>query len=93
MAKLNEDWKVEPCGPLQQLDDGFLTVTAIIRMPIDNCPRRMTVVALSDRRAAIWSAMPLREPDMRRIEAGVPKAIQLLLSASVRLCWIAVRCA
>ena len=69
MSKFNEEWKVAPHGSLQQLDDGLLTVAGTIRMPVGNFPRRMTVVALSHHRSAIWSAMPLREADMRRIEA------------------------
>lgn len=69
MAKFNDTWKVGPHGPVEELDDGILTVAGDIRMPLGNFPRRMTVVALNGRRTAIWSAMPLREPDMRRIEA------------------------
>ena len=41
-------------------------------MPLGNFPRRMTVVALQRGGSAIWSAIPLREPEMARIEALGP---------------------
>jgi hypothetical protein len=85
MSKFNEEWKVGPHGPVEQLDDGLLTVAGNIRMPIGNFPRRMTVVALSDRRAAIWSAMPLREPDMRQIEAMGDPAFLIVPGIAHRL--------
>ena len=69
MSKVNEEWKVGPHGPLERLDDGLLTVAGEIRMPLGNFPRRMTVIALDGGRSAIWSAIPLREPEMREIEA------------------------
>jgi hypothetical protein len=37
-------------------------------MPLGKFPRRMTVVGLSRNRSAIFSAVALNEPDMRRIE-------------------------
>lgn len=69
MSKLNQVWSVPPHGQLEAIDDGVLTVDAEIRMPLGNFPRRMTVVALAGERVAIWSAVPLDEPSMRRIEA------------------------
>ena len=69
MSKFNDEWKVGPHGPVKQLDDGLLTVAGDIRMPLGNFPRRMTVVALNNHRAAIWSAMPIHEAGMRKIEA------------------------
>lgn len=69
MAKLNEEWTVLPHGDLEELDDGLLTVTGDIPMPLGNFPRRMTVIALQGGGTAIWSAIPLDEPQMRRIEA------------------------
>ena len=69
MAKFNDQWTVGPHGPVETLDDGLLTVAGDISMPLGNFPRRMTVAALSDGRSAIWSAMPLRELEMREIEA------------------------
>ena len=73
MPKFNDEWKVAPHGTLERLDDGLVSVAGEIRMPLGNFPRRMTVVALNGGRSAIWSAMPLREPEMKEIEAlGAP---------------------
>ena len=69
MPKFNDEWKVAPHGRLERLDEGLLTVAGEIRMPLGNFPRRMTVVRLRGRRTAIWSAIPLAEPEMREIEA------------------------
>src|SRR5262245_28969525 len=69
MARFNEAWKVGPHGPLEELDEGLLSVAGEIVMPLGNFPRRMTAVALKGKRSAIWSAIPLREPEMRTIEA------------------------
>ncbi|QDZ06472.1 hypothetical protein FPZ24_02430 [Sphingomonas panacisoli] len=69
MAKLNQEWTVLPHGELEQLDDGLLTVTGDIPMPLGNFPRRMTVIRLKGGGTAIWSAIPLDEPQMQRIEA------------------------
>lgn len=68
-----KEWKVQPHGPLEQIDDGILTVEGEIVMPLGRFPRRMTVVALADGGTLIWSAIALREPEMARIEAlGAP---------------------
>ncbi|RJT41412.1 hypothetical protein D3227_06390 [Mesorhizobium waimense] len=73
MPKFNDKWKVGPHGQLEKLDEGLLTVEGEIRMPLGNFPRRMTVVGLTAQRTAIWSSIPLAEPQMREIEAlGVP---------------------
>lgn len=69
MAKFNTEWIVGPHGPLERLDDGLFTVAGEIVMPLGRFPRRMTVVALSAGRVAIWSAVPLREAQMAEIEA------------------------
>jgi hypothetical protein len=68
MAKPLESWKVFSHGPLTQIDDGILTVQGEIVMPLGRFPRRMTVVRLSGKRTAIWSAIALGEPQMARIE-------------------------
>jgi hypothetical protein len=74
VAKLNQEWTVLPHGTLEELDEGLLTVTGDIPMPLGNFPRRMTVIALQGGGTAIWSAIPLDEPQMQRIEAlGEPK--------------------
>ena len=85
MAKVNDDWTVGPHGPLERLDDGLLTVAAEIRMPLGNFPRRMTVAALANGGTAIWSAVPLREPEMREIEALGPPAYLIVPGVAHRL--------
>jgi hypothetical protein len=73
MPAILEDWQVLPHGPLEEVDDGILTVAGEIHMPLGNFPRRMTVAGLSGGRAAIYSAIALDEPEMARIEAlGTP---------------------
>jgi hypothetical protein len=69
MGRFNEHWKVQPHGSLETLDDGLFTVDAEIVMPLGHFPRRMTIVVLDGRRVAVWSPIPLDEPEMRRIEA------------------------
>ncbi len=62
-------WKVLPHGPIEEIDDGILTVTGEIPMPFTKLARRMTVVRLADRRLVIYSAIALDERRMMRIEA------------------------
>ncbi len=69
MPKINEDWVVQPHGPLVPLDDGLFVVSGEIVMPLGRFPRRMTVVTLSKSRVAIWSPVPLAEAQMQQIEA------------------------
>lgn len=68
MSKLNREWKVQPHGPVERLDDGLATVAGEIVMPLGRFPRRMTVASLSEGRSAVWSAIPLAEPAMAEIE-------------------------
>ena len=73
MAGTNQHWQVGRHGALEQLEEGLLTIAGEIAMPLGRFPRRMTVVGLAGGRTAIWSAIPLREPEMARIEAlGAP---------------------
>lgn len=69
MPKINTEWKVEPHGPLERLDDGLATVAGEIRMPLGRFPRRMTIVSLEGGRSAIWSAIPVDEQTMSKIES------------------------
>ena len=76
MPKPNEDWRILPHGPLEEVDDGILTVVGEIHMPLGNFPRRMTVVRLNDGGTAIFSAICVEEPLMERIEAlGRPSVL------------------
>jgi len=72
MAKLNQQWTVQPHEDLVAVTDGILSVEGSIIMPLGRFPRRMTVLSLKDGGSAIWSAVPLAEPSMRRIEALGP---------------------
>lgn len=69
MPAILQEWKTQPHSTLVEVDDGILTVAGEIRMPLGNFPRRMTVVRLSGRRTAIFSAIALDEAEMTRIEA------------------------
>ena len=68
MPKFHTEWMVFPHGPLERIDDGLLSVEGQIVMPLGRFPRRMTVVALSRGRIAIFSPVALHEPAMRQIE-------------------------
>src|SRR6185295_20229707 len=73
MAKLHDDWRVLPQGPLTEVETGLMTVVGQIPMPLGNFPRRMTVVSLGKSQTAIFSPIPLREDAMKRIERlGAP---------------------
>jgi hypothetical protein len=85
MPKIHETWKVLPHGPLGEIDDGILTVTGQIPMPLGNFPRRMTVVRLARKRTAIFSAIALPEPQMARIEALGRPAILIVPNGAHRL--------
>jgi hypothetical protein len=74
MPDVLQRWTVQPHGPLVEVDTGLLTVEGEIVMPLGRFPRRMSVVALAGGGTAIWSAIALREPEMRRLEAlGEPR--------------------
>ena len=68
MSKLNSEWLIGPHGPAEELDDGLLTVAGEIRMPLGNFPRRMTAVRLKSGKVAIWSAMSVSEPVLKRVQ-------------------------
>jgi hypothetical protein len=65
----NKEWKVLPHGALAEIDDGILTVTGNIKMPLMELPRRMTVVRLSGGRLVVFSAIPLNDTGMATLEA------------------------
>lgn len=85
MARLHDQWTVLPHGPLREIDEGLLTVVGQIPMPFGKFPRRMTVVRLAGGRTAIFSAIPLVEPEMERIEALGEPAFLIVPSAIHRL--------
>jgi hypothetical protein len=69
MTKPYQHWTVLPHGKFSQIDDGMLTVTGQIRMPLGSFPRRMTVVRLRDSRLVVWSAIALDAKEMATFEA------------------------
>jgi hypothetical protein len=73
MPKPLTEWTVLPHGRLEEIDEGILTVTGQIGMPLAKLERRMTVVRLKDRRLVIYSAIALDEEQMAFLESyGVP---------------------
>lgn len=92
MAQLNDEWVVQPHGPLEQLADGVWTAAGSIRMPLGRFPRRMTVVALAGGGLAVWSPVPLGAGDMARLEAVGKVAFLIVPNAGHRLdvrAWLA----
>jgi hypothetical protein len=85
MPRIHETWQVLPHSPLQEIDDGILTVAGDIPMPLGNFPRRMTVVRLASGRTAIFSAIALPEPEMARIEAMGEPSFLIVPSGAHRL--------
>jgi hypothetical protein len=85
MPKILETWTVLPHGPLTEIDDGLMTVTGDIPMPLGNFPRRMNVVRLTGGRSAIFSAIALPEPQMARIEALGRPAVLIVPNGAHRL--------
>jgi hypothetical protein len=69
MTKPYQQWTVLPHGKFSQIDDGMLTVTGQIRMPLGSFPRRMTVVRLRDSRLVVWSAIALDAEEMATFDA------------------------
>jgi hypothetical protein len=73
MPSFNTEWKVQPHGRVETVDDRIVTVEGEIPMPLGKFPRRMTVVGLSRNRSVVFSAIALKEAAMRRIEeVGIP---------------------
>lgn len=71
-----QKWTVLPHGRLSEVDEGILTVTGELHMPIGDFPRRMTVVRLDDGRLVIYSAMALDRHEMRQLESyGTPAVL------------------
>lgn len=92
MAKLNDEWLVQPHGALQQVADGIWTVEGSIVMPLGRFPRRMTIVRLANGELAVWSPVPLGESEMTRLEALGPVRFLIVPNAGHRLdlrAWLA----
>jgi len=85
MTAILEQWKVLPHGTLSEVDDGILTVTGEIHMPLGKFARRMTVARLAGGGTVIYSAIALDEPEMARIEALGPPAFLVVPNAMHRI--------
>lgn len=74
MAKPFTEWTVLPHGELTRLDDNLWSVVGMLHMPpMGEVERRMTVVRLGDNRLVVYSAIALREAEMRALESfGTP---------------------
>jgi len=73
MGAPHKTWTVLPHGPLEAVDGNIMTVVGEIKLPTGQLPRRMTVVRLADHRLVVFSAIALRESDMKRLEEfGTP---------------------
>ena len=68
MPYILKEWEVLPHGKLTQIDDGLLTVTGDIRMPLVDFVRRMTVARLADGRLVVYSAIALDEDEMQALD-------------------------
>jgi hypothetical protein len=85
MPALNQDWIVQPHDALLKLADGVWSVAGTIAMPLGRFPRRMTVVVLASGELAVWSAIPLDEDQMARLEALGPVGFLIVPNAGHRL--------
>jgi hypothetical protein len=68
MPKAHKQWTVLPHGKLVKVEDNIMTVTGIIRMPLADLPRRMTVVRITMKRLVVFSAIALDESSMEVLE-------------------------
>jgi len=74
MPNIHETWTVLPHSPLREIDDGILTVTGEVHLPLVDLERRMSVVRLKEGSSVIYSAIALGDAEMKRIEAfGTPR--------------------
>jgi hypothetical protein len=85
MPKTFEHWTVLPHGPLQEVDDGIVTVAGDIPMPLGNFPRCMTAVRLRSGRCAIFSAIALPDAELARIEALGRPSVMIVPNPGHRL--------
>jgi hypothetical protein len=85
MGKLNDQWVVQPHGPLTQIAEGVWTAEGSITMPLGRFPRRMTVVELAKGGLAVWSPVPLGEAEMARLDALGKVAFLIVPNAGHRL--------
>lgn len=83
MAKISNDWKVLPHGPIERLADNLWWVQG--SLPMMSLKRVMTIARLSDGRLVIHNAIALEEPAMKQIESWGTPAFLVVPSGSHRL--------
>jgi hypothetical protein len=76
-------WTVLPHDPIERLEDNLWAVEGAL--PRIALRRRMSIVRLGDGRLVFHNAVPLREPDMRAIEAWGRPSILLVPNGHHRL--------
>jgi len=85
VPKLNDEWTVQPHGPLEMVADGIWSVEGSIVMPLGRFPRRMTIIVLRTGDLAVWSPVPLEDRQMARLEALGPVRFLIVPNAGHRL--------
>ena len=68
MTKPHIQWTVLPHGTLTRVDERLFCVTGIVKMPLGDFDRRMTIARLDDGRLVIYSAIALDEAQMQTVE-------------------------
>jgi hypothetical protein len=73
MTKPFSEWTVLPHGRLMRFDDNLRSVTGVLRTPMGDVQRRMTVVRVKDGCLIVYSAIALDEAEMSALERfGTP---------------------
>ena len=85
MPRLNDTWTVQPHGPLEMVAEGIWSAEGSIAMPLGRFPRRMTVIVLASGRVAVWSAIPLDDAQMARLDPLGPVRFLIVPNAGHRL--------
>lgn len=85
MPALNQAWIVQPHDALLKVADGIWSAAGTIAMPLGRFPRRMTVVVLASGEVAVWSAIPLDDDQMERLDALGPVTFLIVPNAGHRL--------
>jgi len=85
LPRLNDRWTVQPHGPLEMVAEGIWSAEGSIAMPLGRFPRRMTVIVLASGRVAVWSAIPLDDAQMARLDSLGPVCFLIVPNAGHRL--------
>ncbi|MFZ5891021.1 MAG: hypothetical protein ACOY0T_08220 [Myxococcota bacterium] len=83
MAKVSDEWKVRPHGPIEKLTERLWRIEGTL--PGMSLRRVMTVARREDGRLVIHSGIALNEADMKELEAWGPPSFLLVPNAVHRL--------